>query len=114
MPTNHPLRTDNSANQAASTPPQDARPLQQTQADYNPLTGDLFERIKELEANEVILLREHRMLYAGYEHALFVAVDLLEDLPIVWRNWLLDNIYRHSVSAAVFADIAKYFSEVSA
>jgi len=112
MPTHQPQRTDSSADRAASTHAMSAGPLQRTQVDYNPLIGDQFERIKELEANEVILLREHRSLYAGYENALFVIVDLLEDLPVVWRIWLIENVYRHSISAAVLADIVKQVSGV--
>jgi len=114
MSTKQPQRTDNSADRAASTHAMSASPTQRTQADYNPLTGDQFERIKELEANEAILLREHRMLNAGYENALFVIVDLLEDLPVAWRIWLIENVYRHSISAAVFADIVKNVSGVAA
>jgi hypothetical protein len=107
-------RTDNSATiRAASTHAKGAGPIQHNQADYTALIGLQFERIKELEANEVILLREHRILYAGYENALFVVVDLLEDVPLEWRIWLMENVYRHSISAAVFADIANHFIEVA-
>lgn len=95
------------------------------------LTGNQFERIQELEATiaklnarnaeievrnsnleteNAKLCRENRILYVSYNALLTVVIDELHQMSPVWSKWVMENVYRHQLSAAIYEDIENHFN----
>ena len=61
--------------------------------------------IQLLEAKVQELQAENAILQSGYVQLLSVSAELLRDMPQVWADWHLENVYRYQLTADVYSQL---------